>query len=223
MADFWQQWSVNPCENSASPPNGAGEKKMGLDQITDTFRVVMAACAQLGNRILQFKSMATQAHDNVNIIGGSIGSGVSIAAEALKSGLIDLNRIPGTLTGKAADNLTTSFKNILYTWIYPVGRIMLWHSNDLTAASGLIWPGVTAVWEIVPTSGDRLLVSAGSLCGPAAGAGTKSYVDTPTCSVQTANATVQAGTGAGVMTNHAHTISTYDPFRYGFNVIRRVS
>jgi hypothetical protein len=171
VADFWEQWSSNPSENNQAPPTGAGEKKMPFDQITDTFRVVMAACAQLGVRLNSLGGISGQEPGNVNITGGNIGPNVNIDATSVRSGLLDLARLPTTLTGKLVDNLTLAGRQQLYNWVNPVGIIKLWHASDSSGSGGLVWPGLTASWEVVAGTSDMIIVTAGGQTGLINGAG----------------------------------------------------
>lgn len=183
---YYDNWSENPAENNGAPPTGAGEGKLNFDQITDTFRVVMAAIKQGANVVAALGSMAAQNASSVNITGGTIGSAVSIAAEALKSGTIVLARLPAELTGKLADGLTTGAKQTLYNYNNPIGRVKIWHTTDL-AGSGIVWPGVTATWQVVEGSGDRVLITAGTYVGASQGAGTQAPVGTYTTDAQGAH------------------------------------
>jgi hypothetical protein len=168
---FYDIWSENPGENNQAPPYGAGESKMPFDQITDTMRVIMAACKQLaGSTVGSIRSMAYQDKEAVYIVGGAINGGVQIAAEALKSGIIALARIPTNLAGKYADGLTTAGMQYLYNLVHPVGQFTLWHSLD-PYASLLIWPGVSATWVEVVGARDLMITTHGTKTGLISGAG----------------------------------------------------
>lgn len=167
---YYDSWSENPPENNAAPPLGAGEDRMNFDMITDTFRVVMAAIKQLANVVDALGDMADQNANNVNISGGTIGGTVAISADRLTSGKVPLDRLETNLTGKNADGLTTAALQAMYNRIYPVGRVMLWHTTDLVS-SGLTWAGVTATWVTIDAAADMVLVVAGTMVGPSQGAG----------------------------------------------------
>ena len=215
MADFWEQWFTNPAQNNMAPPFGAGEKKMGFDQITDTFRVVMAACKQLGDRITTgLGSMASQPANNVGITGGSIANTTlyasnAIDAEALKSGLIALDRLQTNLTGKYATGLTVPGMQALYNTLYPINTIRLWHTANLGVGDGLVWTNVTATWVIVPNSGDRYLVSAGSQTGVQQGGGT--------------SAIIPPILGIATSPGPSNVVTQNNPVRYGFNIVKRTA
>jgi hypothetical protein len=241
---YWEQWSVDPSQNNASPPAGAGENKLTFDQISDTFRVVMAAIKDVGEKGAALGTMAPQNSNAVSISGGSISSGASIDAGALKSGTVPLERLPTNLTGKKADGLTNAGLQALYNMLYPVGRIILWHSNSLTG-SGLVWAGVSAVWQVVVGSGDRLIMSASGNVGPSQGAGTHTPIGQFGTSMSGLNksqlgadtlvgisligsGSLQSGTDRGLQLEgggggvHNHVLD-YNPARYGVVVIVRTS
>lgn len=142
----------------------------------------MAGVAEVGKLVSDLtkalKSMAYQDSANVTITGGSIGQNVTIvgfstgiwtgtitsaatiAAEAIKSGVLSLDRLPTNLTGKLAGGLTASATQILYDLIYPVGTPRMWGASS---TSGLVWPGCTATWvEATGGAGAVLYVSSAS-------------------------------------------------------------
>jgi hypothetical protein len=200
MADYWEQWFANPAQNNQAPPYGAGEKKMQFDQITDTFRVVMAACKQLGDRITSgLGSMSKQNANNVSISGGDMSnvqiySTNVIDAGAIKAGTVSIDRIP---------------KQQIYNLIYPVGTTVIWWNTN-AVESGLVWPGVIATWSYVADQQDRYLVTAGAETISNSGAGTTGIVP-PTSSYG-----APTGGGYNLVTNE-------NPRRYAFVVLRRIS
>ncbi len=171
---YWTEFSADPTQNTKNPPLGAGENALPQGRISDTFRVVMAAVREVGDLAFATASalgtMAAQAASNVAISGGIIGgttqfvgtvaSGAIVVAETISQGTLALARLPTSLTGKLADGLTTVGKQAIYDLVYPVGRIMLWHTA--TPGTGLVWSGITATWVEVTAARDAVIVAAGT-------------------------------------------------------------
>lgn len=179
---LYEQFSALPDQNTKTPPLGAPQNATYLKDISKTFRYLMASVREIGDvvktLVSSLGSCAAQNANNVNISGvvqvrgGSVDENSTVDARALKTGLVPLAAIPVTLTGKAAGGLTYGALQNLYNMIYPIGRSMLWHTDDLEN-SGLVWANVSATWQIVAGSEDRFLVTAGSQTAPSAGAGSQ--------------------------------------------------
>ena len=124
---IYEQFDVDPNKNNKAPPYGSPEKGLTLDQITDTFRVVMAAIAELGKLASTVAgtigSLGRQNADAVSIIGGSIDA-VNITRSAVKTGsTVDANCITSVSGSKLPIGVIPL--QTLYNYVYPVGCIRL--------------------------------------------------------------------------------------------------
>ena len=173
---IWDKFNVDPDQNTLEAPLGAKYGQFSWGNVSVTFRTVMAAIREVGNNGVtlanSLKDLAFQASNSVSFTGGtitgvtytgtfngSVATAATVAAEAIKSGVLPLARLPVNLTGKLADGLTSGATQILYNLINPVGHTKLWWSADL---SKLVWPGVTATWIDVVDAQNAVLAVAGS-------------------------------------------------------------
>lgn len=174
---IWDKFNVDPDQNTQAAPLGAAYNRFTWGNVSVTFRTVMSGIREAGNLATavgaSLKDMAFQTSSAIAITGGNIAgvtmsstntflgsvtTAATVAAEAIKTGVLPLARLPTNLTGKLADGLTSGATQILYNLIYPVGDTRLWWSSSL---SGLVWPGVTATWIEVTAARDAVLVGAG--------------------------------------------------------------
>jgi hypothetical protein len=108
---IWDRFKTSPAENVAAPPYGAGENQLTIDQISDTFRVVMAGVREVGNiastAASSLGTLASQNAANVNITGGTIQGAkiedsANVDAASVKRGSIDPARLPANLSINSA-------------------------------------------------------------------------------------------------------------------------
>jgi len=148
MADYWENWDTNPNNNDDPPPFGSPEgAKAG--QTNDTIRVVMAACKQLGDKIVAsiagLGSMASQNANAVAITGGTIaGNGTGLTA--LDAGQLGSGRVPNgrlngsydiSITGNAATATTAAgLSGSALDAVLPPGSIILWYGSAAAIPGG---------------------------------------------------------------------------------------
>lgn len=117
---YVQQFSTDPAANNKAPPHGAPEGGLSFERISDTFRVVMAACAELLENV-----------DNVN--------------ETLGDRIAELEDNPiGSVDN--ATKLGGRTRQQTYDDFWPVGSERAW--NSFTPA-GLTPTGLSATWVLV--------------------------------------------------------------------------
>lgn len=163
MADeIWRNWNTDPSLNILDPPLGAPEGTTRVKEGNNIDRTIMAACRELGDFCDTLGSIATQDHTAVDIKGGNIRgswpmggnapdtvlnieysvitSTNAIHAGAIKSGNIDVARVPQAQDSAKFGGLT------MQQWfdgIYPVGSAYL-------ALDGFTQPptpaGVSVTW-----------------------------------------------------------------------------
>lgn len=223
---IYEQFDVDPNKNNKAPPYGAPEKGMTFDQVTDTFRVVMAAIAELGKIVSTaagaIGTIGKQNADAVQITGGTI-DGVTLTRFNLKAGggaTVDAATVQSISGSKLP--LSVIPLQVLYNYIYPVGCIRL---SAVTNAADLYWPGVTATWEVLPGSNDLVIVGAGET-SVGQGKGTHHAYNQLPFSGDTSNGypgwvfqSVAPGTPGGVFLSGVH----HDVTRYGMIIARRKS
>lgn len=184
---IWDKFSVDPDLNTQAAPLGAAYNRFTWGNVSVTFRTVMAAVREVGNIgtaiIASLRDMAFQTSSAIAITGGAIAgvtlsstctflgtltTAATVPAEAVKSGVLALARLPTNLTGKLADGLTSGATQILYDLINPVGTVRIW---GLASLSALVWPGVTATWIELTDAQNAVLVGAGTNIGLLASGG----------------------------------------------------
>lgn len=152
MPMIWEGWDADPGNNGKPPPDGAPEGRTSHGALSDICRRIMAAVYEIGSQLQTLTedtlgTMAEQDADDVEITGGTIASGASIDAAALKSGTIPIGRLTDVqdeIVAGDADKVFGLTKQQLYDMIWPVGSERGWDKADF---SGLVPAGVTATWS----------------------------------------------------------------------------
>ena len=222
MAIF-DQFDVDPAKNNKTPPYGAPEKGLSFDQITDTFRVVMAAIAEIGKMVSSsagaIGTLGKQNANQVAITGGTL-DGVTLTRATIGWSDTMANGVdPYCIyhpTRKIKSNMLPLQE--LYNLVHPVSCIRL---SVSTNAYDLKWAGTTSTWRILPGSPDRHLVSAGThtAVGAAVGAMAINKVLPFAAPPDYSGGFVQVyQPGSSQLTGVYQ-----DPMRYAFNVWQRTA
>ena len=218
---IYDQFDVDPAKNNKTPPYGAPEKGLSFDQISDTLRVVMAAIAEIAKiASTSAGALGTLGKQNANavqITGGTI-DGVTLTRSAITSGANGCSVDPWSIahaTHKIASNVLPLQE--LYNYVNPAGCVRLSINSN---ASDWKWPGTTSTWRIIPGSGDRFIVSAGTQTSGGQEAGTDKPVSQLDLSGDTypGNPLIHYGTGVEWLTG-VH----LDAARYGMHVVQRTA
>jgi hypothetical protein len=220
---IYEQFDVDPAKNNKTPPYGAPEKGLSFDLITDTLRVVMAAIAEIGKLASSsagaIGTLGKQNANAVQITGGTV-DGVTLTRTTIGWSETMANTIDPFAIFHATHKINVNMLPLqaLYNMVHPVGTIRL---SINSSASDLKWAGTTSTWRVVPSSGDRYLVSAGTLTGGGAGAGAFAinkvlpFAGPPDGA---GNFVQSYQPGASQLTGVYQ-----DPTRYGFHVLQRTA